>query len=63
MKERENEIVYDGPIEAVDRFAKEFDGINQPQGQEAIQEVWESGIQGEDIEETQAKDMKNWSDS
>ncbi|OIJ18867.1 hypothetical protein BKP45_15160 [Anaerobacillus alkalidiazotrophicus] len=58
MRDPENEIVYDGPLEAVDRFAKEFDGIDQT-SQNGIQEVWKSGINEGNNAEVRAEDMKN----
>lgn len=62
MRGPENEIVYDGALESVDRFAKEFDGIDQPI-ENGIQEVWKSGINEEKSAEVRAEDMKNRSNS
>jgi hypothetical protein len=62
MKDRENEIVYDGRLELDDKFAKEFDGIDQGV-QNGIQETWSSGLIGENIDEKRAEDVKDRFDS
>ena len=63
MKKPENEIVYDAPIDAVDNFAKEFDGIDDQVAQDGIQETWDSGVREENIDERRAQDVNNRADS
>jgi hypothetical protein len=62
MKDPENEIVYDGPLEIDDKFVKEFDGIDQGV-QNGIQEAWSSGLIEENIDEKRADDVKDRADS
>lgn len=62
MKDRENEIVYDGSLEVDDRFVKEFNGIDQGT-QNGIQEAWSSGLIEEDLNEKRAEDVKDRMDS
>ena len=63
MKKPENEIIYDAPVDAVDNFAKEFDGIDDQVAQNGIQESWNSGLNEENIVERRAEDVKNRTDS
>lgn len=56
MRKSENEILNDGAIKAVDEFTKEFDGINK-ESQKGIQEVWESGLIEEDLNEQRVEDV------
>ncbi len=63
MKKPENEIIYDAPVDAVDNFAKEFDGIGDQVAQNGIQESWNSGMNEENIVERRAEDVKNRTDS
>ena len=62
MKDRENEIVYDGSLEVDDSFVKEFNGIDQGT-QNGIQEAWSSGLIEEDMDEKRAEDVKDRMDS
>nr|MBA5584792.1 hypothetical protein [Anaerobacillus isosaccharinicus] len=62
MKDRENEIVYDGSLEVDDSFVKEFNGIDQGT-QNGIQEAWSSGLIEEDMGEKRAEDVKDRMDS
>ncbi|WNF36473.1 hypothetical protein RJD24_18925 [Bacillaceae bacterium IKA-2] len=56
MKKPESEFLKDGTIKGVDEFPKEFDGINK-EVQKGIQEVWESGLIEEDINEQRVEDV------
>lgn len=62
MKDRENEIVYDGTLEIDDSFVKEFDGIDQGT-QNGIQEAWSSGLIEENFDEKRAEDVKDRMDT
>ena len=62
MKDRENEIVYDGTLEIDASFVKEFDGIDQGT-QNGIQEAWSSGLIEENLDEKRAEDVKDRMDT
>lgn len=63
MKKPENEIIYDAPIDAVDQFAQEFDGIDNESIQNGIQETWDSGLREQNIDENRAGSVNNRANS
>lgn len=68
MKKPVNEVIYDAPIDAVDNFAKEFDGLDDnTSANNAIQETWNSGVnQNNDdpnLDDRQARNVNDRVDS